>query len=285
MGLKINNFKSLLRNWLPPVLVNPVRRLYNGSSTGKELTWSGPFRNWSEARAHSTGYDDPAILEKCKNALLKVKLGEAVYERDSVLFDKKQYSFAVIAALQKAAIENDGHLCVLDFGGSLGSSYFQNREILGPLKRLQWCIVEQPHFVSCGKTYFEGEELRFYPTIESCLAQQQPNVLLLSGVLQCLEEPASWIEKFCALRIPYIIVDRTSFAETEQDCLMVEHVSETIYAASFPTWFFNKEQWLSQFTGYQLIAGVDSFCDGNTLLNGRMKAWWEGGIWRVGSGE
>ena len=45
-----------------------------------------------------------------------MKNGEAVYERDSVLFDEIQYSWGLLAGLQKAALENDGKLCVLDFG-------------------------------------------------------------------------------------------------------------------------------------------------------------------------
>ena len=39
------------------------------------------------------------IFEKTKQSLLKVKNGEAVYERDSVLFDKKEYPYAIISSL------------------------------------------------------------------------------------------------------------------------------------------------------------------------------------------
>ncbi len=274
----MRKFKKLLKLFLPPVLVKLPEKLRNRAPEDKELNWSGPFEDWSMALLNSKGYDHPAILEKCKNASLKVKNGEAIYERDSVLFDKKQYSFPLLATLQKAAIENDGRLCVLDFGGSLGSSYFQNRDFFSTLKSLQWCIVEQPDFVSCGKTHFEDGELKFYPTIESGLAEQQPNVLLLSGVLQCLEKPACWMEKFVALKIPYIVIDRTCFARTEHDVLMIQQVSEKIYASSYPTWFFNKKNFLSHFNGYQNLASFESYCDGDTILPGDIPAWWEGFI-------
>jgi len=46
-----------------------------------------------EAMELSTGYDSERILGKVRDSLLKVKRGEAVYERDSVLFDKVQYSW------------------------------------------------------------------------------------------------------------------------------------------------------------------------------------------------
>jgi hypothetical protein len=56
----------------------------------KKGMWQGDFQSWNEAQSKTTGYDSEIILEKCKNALLKVKSGEAVYERDSVLFDSIQ---------------------------------------------------------------------------------------------------------------------------------------------------------------------------------------------------
>ena len=42
-------------------------------------------------RYHTIFTFNKNVLEKCKNALLKVKNGEAAYERDSVLFNQIQY--------------------------------------------------------------------------------------------------------------------------------------------------------------------------------------------------
>jgi hypothetical protein len=80
--------------------------------------WQGDYHSWNEALSKTTGYDTEIILEKCKNALLKVKNGEAVYERDSVIFDTIQYSWALLCCLQKVAIENNNNLYIIDFGGS-----------------------------------------------------------------------------------------------------------------------------------------------------------------------
>lgn len=40
--------------------------------------------------------------------MLKIASREAAYERDSVLFDKVQYSFPVLGGLLRAAIANGG---------------------------------------------------------------------------------------------------------------------------------------------------------------------------------
>ncbi len=70
----------------------------------------------------------------CNQSLLKVKRGEAVYERDSIVLEKFQYSWPLTSGLLYAATMSNSKLNVLDFGGSLGSSYYQNRNYLKGIK-------------------------------------------------------------------------------------------------------------------------------------------------------
>lgn len=191
-------------------------------------------------------------------ALLKVKNGEAVYERDSVLFNTMQYNWALLAQLQKIAIENDGKLCVLDFGGSLGSTYYQNKDFLKDIRELSWCILEQEHFVECGKQHFEDGRLKFYHSMDECLQTNKPSVLLLSSVLQYLPNPKEWMATFLNYSIPYIIIDRTSFIN-DTDRLSLQKVDESIYEASYPSWFFNEAAFLESFLSkYAVITDFDN---------------------------
>jgi len=264
--LKARHVKTVLKSLLPSRPISPFRHkglkstpepLHLFSSESTHL-WSGDYKSWEEVEEIAEGYNSDVILEKCKTALLKVKNGDAVYERDSVLFDQIQYSWPLLAGLQRAASENNGKLCVLDFGGSLGSSYYQNKDFLNTLSVLQWCVVEQKNFVDCGKKYFQDEELRFYPTVEECIFKYKPNVLILSSVLQYLEKPYEWIEKFVALKIPYIIIDRTTFVKSERDILTIQNVPEHIYQASYPAWFFNIDRFVNHFKNYSVLASFDT---------------------------
>lgn len=270
--------KVILKACIPPIVFSLIRK-FKKHSVVQEI-WSGDYASWDDAKKECTGYDDGVILEKCKNALLKVKNGEAVYERDSVLFDEKQYSWGLLAGLQQAAIENNNKLCVLDFGGSLGSTYYQNKDFLKSLNSLEWCIVEQPHFVDCGKKYFENEQLKFYFTIEECMAKHKPNVLLLSSVLQYLEKPYDWIDKVIGLQIPYIIIDRTSFIEGSGDTITIQKVSESIYNASYPAWFFNEVGFIRKIKKYSLDGAFESFCEGSICLNSKSMAYWKGFLFK-----
>src|SRR3546814_8173546 len=113
----------------------------------------------------SSGYSESAILDRVRTATRAVVAGEAAYERDSVLFDKADYPFALITALLRAAASADMRLDVIDFGGSLGSTYRQCRPLLDAVQHLQWHVVEQPHFVEAGRQEFETDELHFWNEI------------------------------------------------------------------------------------------------------------------------
>jgi putative methyltransferase (TIGR04325 family) len=115
-------------------------------------------------------------------------------------------------------------LNLIDFEGSLGSSYFQNRKFLMQLKELKWNIVEQKKMVECGRKYFENEYLKFY-----CIKEQNPDAIVLSSVIQYIEKPYSLIGKIINYKFDFIIIDRTPFIEGDKDRLTVQKVSPKIY--------------------------------------------------------
>src|ERR1700722_19240907 len=139
-----SGLKRWIADWVPPHL----RRLLRGSPPDGAVRYSGNFASWDEARQHSQGYDAPAILERVKQATLKVQRGEAAYERDSVVFDRVQFSFPLLTGLLRAALRNGGRLNVVDVGGALGSTFFQCRQVLEPAVQIHWSVVEQPLFAA-----------------------------------------------------------------------------------------------------------------------------------------
>lgn len=248
--------KGIVMDFIPPLF----SKIYLG--TKAKYGFSGNYSSWEEAKRASTGYDSDSILKKVKDALLKVKNGEAVYERDSVLFDKIEYSWPLLSGLLWIAANEDGKLRLIDFGGSLGSSYFQNRLFLKTLKEVEWNIVEQKHFVECGKKHFEDDKLRFYESIEECLAKQRqpPNAILLSGVIQYTEKPYELIDYIINKKFKYLIFDRTTFNKCNNDKLVVQRINPVIFKASYPCWFLNKNRFVQMFNDkYVLISEFKGF--------------------------
>lgn len=233
--------KNALRNWLPPVFVRWLIKLMNAGNR-----FYGDYATWEEAEEKSSGYSAELILEKVLAAAIKVKNGDAVYERDSVIFNHIEYSWPVTAALMWAAARKDGRLNVLDFGGSLGSSYFQNRLFLQSLPQVNWSVVEQSHYVEAGQTLIQYENLEFYKTIDECTDKHQPNVILLSSVLQYLPDPIDIVTKLTATKATLLIIDRTPFSSLDVDKILIQKVPSSIYSASYPMRVFSREKFLEK---------------------------------------
>jgi putative methyltransferase (TIGR04325 family) len=229
MAGKLKALKRLVKNWLPPVVLELYRRL-----SMQRIRFAGHYSSWQAAAAESTGYDVDTILARVSDAAEKVKSGEALYERDSVLFDKVEHTFPLLALLMRTSLEKQGKLTVLDFGGSLGSSYFQCKNFLPDVLDLHWCVVEQEKFVARGLEKFESDELHFFFSIEECLAKYKPDVILFASVLQYLENADQIIDVALASDAEYIVIDRTPFIELEDDWICVQHVPASIYEASYP---------------------------------------------------
>jgi putative methyltransferase (TIGR04325 family) len=249
--------KKLIKAVTPPIVLAPFR---GSSRQSRPAQFSGSYSTWQEAMANSGGYDSDEIFSRVTAAALKVKNGEAAFERDSVLFDDIQYSWPLLAALLWIAARENGRLRICDFGGSLGTSYFQNRKFLADFAEVRWNIVEQPEFVRRGRDLIQDDRLRFYPTVEASLKECACDAILLSGVLQYLEDPYRTITDLIGHGCRYIIIDRTPVLDKDRDRLAVQHVSDDIVDASYPIWFLNEAKLLNAFTDqYSLVEAFNSF--------------------------
>ena len=272
------NFARLL---LPPILLEGMQRL-RGSQTSRisdAVRFVGDYKTWDEAEQASTGYSASNILEKTRIAMLKVKRGEAVYERDSLVFDQIVCPFPVLAGLLRARATSGHRLSVLDFGGSLGTTYFACRNFLSRLGEFRWSVVEQPDHVECGRDQFSDDQLHFYATIDECLRNEKPNLLLLSGVIQHLPNPYEFLADALAHEFHHVIVDRTAFFVGGRDLLTVQHVPEWIYRATYPAWFLSEERFLSKFRKrYDMIVDFPAL---DTLQPDKGQAYWKGFIFEL----
>jgi putative methyltransferase (TIGR04325 family) len=238
-------------------------RFIHRSQSLPKTDLTGDYKSWKAVSEASTGYDSDLILEKTLAALLKVRRGDAAFERDSVLFDSIEYNWPLVAGLLLGAAESGGTLNVLDFGGSLGSTYFQNRRILLRLPHIQWNVVEQKRHVEIGRATFQDDTLRFFSTIEECLDTTTPNTILLSSVLQYVEDPDAILARVLSTDARVIIIDRTPFLDGPNDRLCVQHVPSEIYKASYPSWIFSRARFHSLLpSDWEIVASVQS---GDTL--------------------
>lgn len=260
-----DSLKRCLRFWMPPALFHLKTVL-----TSSGISFNGDYCAWNEALAASSGYDSAGILKKVEMAAQAVASGEAAFERDSALFNEIHYSWPVLAGLLKAAADFGGALRVLDFGGALGSSYYQNRKFLEQLKEVKWCIVEQENFVKCGKRAFETDVLKFFHCIEDAAKTCNFNVVLLSSVLPYLERPYDMLAQLLELGAGTVIIDRTPVLPGSADRLTVQKIPAAIYQASYPAWFLGENKLLETLNkDYSIFFEFESLNNEIKLLSPR----------------
>jgi putative methyltransferase (TIGR04325 family) len=244
---------------------------YNNPFKKKDLNYFfGCFSSWEEALSSSKGYQSPVILEKVVSSIHSVLDGKAIFERDGVLFHSPQYHWPLIASLLHISVQKSGQLNIVDFGGGLGSTYFQNRSFFNKNVKSTWSIVEQKHYVDAGKKIHPDGNIKFYYNIDEVFKNTKPSAILLSSVLPYLERPHEQIRSILNYPWEYIVVDKTFFlVNGASDRLTVQNVPPSIFPIKIPAWFFNKERFLSHFLDdFQLVS--DWVCnDRPTLLESK----------------
>lgn len=246
--------KHVIREWLPEGLFRLV-----GPYLGLRVRFSGAFPNWRLALERASGYDTLEILQRVKTATLRAADIEAAFERDGIVLDHAVPPFPLLTALQRAAAVRGDGLSVLDFGGSLGSLYYQCRPFLTHLKGLRWIIVEQPEVVECGKDLFEDDVLKFLFTLDEALQESTPDVILFSSVLQYVENPLDLLRWAVEAGPMTIVIDRTPIVHLPESQIAVQRVPRRLGRASYPAWLFNRERLLAPvFDRYRVLAEYDA---------------------------
>jgi putative methyltransferase (TIGR04325 family) len=238
--------RNIFKQSLPFVVLNLLKRLLR-----KNFFIS--YSSWEEAEQMSKGYDSDIIIQKVKKAAKLVFNGDAIYERDSVIFDRIEYSYPLLASLMFVAT-NSKSLKVIDFGGGLGTTYQQNRKFISKIKNVcEWRIVEQEKFVAIGKKEFTNKILSFYNTIEEA-NKDGVDVVLFAGSISCVKNPYDFMAKAKIIKAPYIIFDRTPITNEMKDTFAVQVVPRSIYKTSFPIRNFNYNNIVNFFIEeYELI--------------------------------
>jgi putative methyltransferase (TIGR04325 family) len=242
-----------LKSLLPPALLSVINNFL-----GRKIKYCGDYRNWSEAELKATGYDSDKILQQTLAATRKVLNGKAAYERDGVTFPTPAYAWPLLTSLLWIASRESNRLEILDFGGSLGSSYFQHKTMLEKID-LHWGVVEQTHFVAAGINLINDPQLDFYPSIGNYTENKAPQTVLLGSVLQYMEKPYQLLSDINDSAAQYLIIDRTPLSSVLEDKILVQKVPASINAASYPLWILSKRKLLESLTvNWQVITELPS---------------------------
>jgi putative methyltransferase (TIGR04325 family) len=248
-------FRNFVRESIPPYLFR-----IGGQLSGLSLRFEDVSTDWKTTQQRSGGYDESEILRRVVNATREVVGRRACYERDSVLFHEPQAPWQILAPLMRHALRFPGPLHVIDFGGSLGSTYRQCRPYLPADLVLNWTVIEQPSFVEIGQFEFSNTELSFCHSIEDMPDSTQPRLLLASSVLQYLPSPDSILSAWNSSGANTLLIDRTPVVNSDSGHLLtIQHIPRHIYKASYNCWLLSRQELLAQLeTDWRLV--IDFAC-------------------------
>jgi putative methyltransferase (TIGR04325 family) len=197
------------------------------------------FTTWQTAENACDKCDDEVVLNTYVNAALAVGNGDAIYDRDGKIHRSFSENAHLVAALQYVS-KTEGQFKVLDFGGALGNMYRQHRWSLDKFGDFTWCVVDKERFVDTGKRLFTSNKLKFEPTIPQAIASYQPNIAVISNVLQRFEHPFDVLNELAQSDIPYLFIDRTPVITAANSLVTRGFLPAVSEEKCFPTWHFSE---------------------------------------------
>ena len=187
-------FKKILKGILPRFILDILYKFkYQITS------YIGPYQNWEIAQQNSKGWNDERILDKIVLNTDFCLNNPGYYERDGEVLSDENYPKKIVEFLNETIIDND---VVLDYGGSLGSLYYQIRSKIN-LKILNWVILEQKIFFEASKKIKKNKEISFIEDLEN-IQNLKPAVIIFSSVLQYLNDPKLIIDKIISLLFNFV---------------------------------------------------------------------------------
>ena len=258
-------FKQFLKKIIPQFILNIFYK-YKYQVT----TYTGSYQNWKNAIENSKGWNDNKILKKIIKSTNFCLENNGHYERDGEILSDNKYPTKIVEFLNEVTKEDEQ---ILDYGGSLGSLYYQIRSKIN-LKNLTWIIFEQKSFFEASKDIKKNKEIYFIDNFYK-LHNFNPSIIIFSSVLQYLENPLKALneikinDKNLDNAVKYIIIDRIILSDADKDQIYVQKNPLKHLNSSYPIRFFSKELFLkSFFPDYRLNYIDKSYLGKDFILNG-----------------
>jgi putative methyltransferase (TIGR04325 family) len=244
---------------------------------GRVNQYKGSYESWQHALSRSSGYTSQKLVNKVIESNTAVITNKARYERDGVIFDEISYAMELNACLLLGYIQKDSNQIyeIVDFGGSLGTTYRQFEEFTNYKLNFSWNIIEQEKLYEFGSANFENEKLRFYSSAKTTFTDFTPDIILFSAVLEFIEDFNFLLRGAISAGSEYIVFDRLPIWKGAVNHLSVLVAAKHI-SGSYPCWIFHEYFLEEILEGYELVSkwsalgGEFKFAAGNAEYIGML---------------
>ena len=211
----------------------------------------GPYPSWQDAASEATGWDSHLTVSKVRVGLLDVLMGYCCYERDGIAFPVSPVRNTLRSKLLNLWTSDS---VVVDFGGGLGGTYVNNRDILDSAAS-RYIVIEQDSFCEAGSRL--AKQFQLPVAFHSSLGELGPglsiDILIAGGVISYLEDWRQLIRSMIAVRPRHILIDRQVLTHRRTRIYIQETHGYYERDVSYPCWIINQREFLQAFEGYRLI--------------------------------
>jgi putative methyltransferase (TIGR04325 family) len=186
--------------------------------------------SWDFALNNSLNYNQDKLVNNIFLATQNVLNKKYSYESDGVNFNNLKIDHNFLESLKKC-IKTDNTI-LLDFGGSLGTTFFKYHNLISINKSIEWFIVEQEKIFEKSKILNFPKNLKFFKNIDEI--QVKPDIILLGSVLQYIEHYKKLLKNLISLKPNYIFIERTIFSINNLESIYIQENYFNFKKTSYP---------------------------------------------------
>jgi putative methyltransferase (TIGR04325 family) len=196
--------------------------------------WQGVYKSFKDAPSSGPGFNGERWIQ---NALEKINAARQDAQKKGTVLSVTQYReslLPLVAAIVMNAFEG---LKILDFGGGVGSSYYQVLHGLPRTGNFEFHVVEIDALCKVGKEYFTNEPHIFFHSSPPREEGLSFDVVHMGSSLHYCEQWEELLSSLCRYKPRYFL-----FTDLPAGDIPTFATVQSYYTSKIPVWFFNIDE-------------------------------------------
>ena len=220
-----------------------------GKVRGKETmqsVWEGVYADFREARSEGLGFEGPDWIS---NTLARLKDLKIKTQSKYGPAEEPAFGEGLLPVVAATILAERGRLCILDFGGGLGSGYLKLKACLSPERTLDYHVWEVENVCEAGREHFrDNAEITFHsrrPDLEGPV-----DLANFGSSFHYIENWEGMLDELAAMKSEYLL-----FRDLPAGDIPTYVTLQRYYESRIPCWFFNLREFAYKLgrNGYHLV--------------------------------
>lgn len=206
--------------------------------------WEGVFDSFEEAGGSTSAFSEATWVSRSKEKALRLREQARTTAFASLASSTHEYCLPVVAALCQA---RKGHLRILEFGGSVGFSFWSIVEALASPRDVEIHVVDNEKICEAGREVFAGEKRIVF---HSSVPEGHFDIVHCGSSIQYSRDWAGRVRDLARAAPDYLVFDDLPAGDIQTFVSL-----QNYYGAKIPHWFFGIREFIetiTRVTGYRL---------------------------------